>query len=63
MVTSSANDTVGCQPDVEVFANRMGLPGRHHVVVGLVDLQHSPYRVDIVTGESPVAIGVQVSQR
>ena len=39
----------------------MGLAGGHHVVVGLVLLEHQPHGADVVAGESPVALGVEVA--
>ena len=32
------------------------LSGRHHVVVGLVLLEHQPHRFDVVTGEAVVTL-------
>lgn len=36
--------------------------GGHHVVVGLVLLQHQPHGFDVVPGKAPVALGVDVAQ-
>ena len=33
------------------------------VVVGLVLLEHQPHRLDVVAGEAPVALGVEVAER
>ncbi len=40
----------------------MRLAGRHHEVVGLVLLEHQPHRLDVVAGEAPVALGVEVAE-
>ena len=39
----------------------MGLAGGDDVVVGLVLLEHQPHGPDVVAGESPVALGVEVA--
>ena len=49
--------------DVEQLADRVRLAGGDDVVVGLVLLQHPPHRLDVVAGEAPVALGVEVAQR
>src|ERR1035437_700528 len=38
------------------------LTGADDVVVGLVLLQHAPHRVDVVAGEAPVAVRMQVAE-
>ena len=45
---------------LEKLAHGMRLAGRHHVVVGLLLLEHQPHGADVVAGESPVALGVEV---
>ena len=47
---------------VEELADAVGLAGGDDVVVGLVLLEHQPHRLDVVAGEAPVALGVQVAQ-
>jgi hypothetical protein len=32
------------------------------VIVGGLRLQHQPHRFDVVAGETPVALGVEISQ-
>ena len=44
------------------LADRVGLAGGDHVVVGLVLLQHQPHGLDVVAGEAPVALGVEVAE-
>ena len=39
----------------------MGLARRDDVVVRLVLLKHQPHGLDVVAGEAPVALGVEVS--
>ena len=40
----------------------MGFAGGDDVIVGLVLLQHQPHRLDVVAGEAPVALGVEVAE-
>ncbi len=40
----------------------MALPGGDDVVLGLVLLEHQPHGLDVVAGEAPVALGVEVAQ-
>ena len=47
---------------LEELANGVRLPGGHDVVVRRVLLQHPPHRLDVVLGEAPVALGVQVAE-
>ena len=42
--------------------HRVGLAGGDHVVVGLVLLEHQPHGLDVVAGEAPVALGVEVAE-
>ena len=42
--------------------DRMGLAGGHDVVAGFGLLQHQPHRLHVVTGVTPVTLGVQVAQ-
>ena len=44
------------------LAHRVGLAGADHVVVGLVLLEHQPHGLDVVAGEAPVALGVEVAE-
>jgi hypothetical protein len=46
----------------EELADRVRLPGGDDVVVGLLLLEHQPHRLDVVTGEAPVALGVEVAE-
>ena len=48
--------------DLARVADRVRLAGRDHVVVGLVLLQHQPHRADVVAGEAPVALRVEVAE-
>ena len=48
--------------DLAQLAHAVRLAGRDHVVVGLVLLEHQPHRLDVVAGEAPVALGVEVAQ-
>ena len=48
--------------DLAELAHRVGLAGRDDVVVGLVLLQHQPHGLDVVAGEAPVALGVEVAE-
>ena len=41
--------------------HRVGLAGADDVVLRRVLLQHAPHRVDVVAGESPVALGIEVA--
>ena len=47
---------------VEEVADRVGLAGGDDVVVGLLLLEHQPHRLDVVAGEAPVALGVEVAE-
>ena len=40
----------------------MGFVGGDHVVIGLVLLQHEPHRFDVVAGEPPVPLGIEVAE-
>ena len=40
----------------------MGFVGRDNEVSGLILLQHSPHRVDIITGKAPVALRVEIAK-
>ena len=44
------------------FADRMRLTGRHDIVVRLILLQHEPHCFDIIAGEAPIALGIEVAQ-
>ena len=46
----------------EVVADRVCLAGRDDVVVGLLLLEHQPHRLDVVAGEAPVTLGVEVAE-
>ena len=48
--------------DVDELLHGVLLAGRDHVVVGLVRLEHQPHRLDVVAGEAPVALRVEVAQ-
>src|SRR5688572_6552977 len=43
---------------VEEVAHGVRLTGRDHEVVGALLLEHEPHRLDVITGEAPVALGV-----
>ena len=45
------------------LADRVGFAGGDHVVVGLLLLEHQPHRLDVVAGESPVALRFEVSEK
>src|SRR5713101_9056930 len=56
---------------VEVYAgkgllnklfNGMGLPRAHHIVSGLLLLEHQPHRLHIIAGKAPVPLGIQIAQ-
>ena len=49
--------------ELDQAVDRVGDAGGHHVVVGLLLLEHPPHRLDVVAGEAPVAAGVEVAQR
>ena len=40
----------------------MGFVGGDHVVVGLVLLKHEPHRLNVVAGEPPIPLGVEVAE-
>ena len=48
--------------DLAELPHRVGLSGRDDVVAGLVLLEHQPHRLDVVAGEAPVALGVEVAE-
>ena len=48
--------------DLAELAHRVRLAGGSDVVVGRVLLQHPPHHLDVVAGEAPVALGVEVAQ-
>ena len=48
--------------EIDELAHRMGLAGGDHEVLGLVLLQHEPHRLDVVAGEAPVALRVEVAE-
>ena len=39
----------------------MRATGRHDVVAGLVLLEHAPLHLDVIAGEAPVSLGVDVA--
>ena len=43
-------------------AHAVQLAGADHVVFGLLSLEHEPHGAHVVTGEAPVALGVEVAQ-
>ena len=47
---------------VEELADAVRLAGGDDVVVGLLLLEHQPHRLDVVAGEAPVALGVEVAE-
>ena len=44
------------------LANGVCLVGRHDVVAALRLLQHEPHRLDVVAGEAPVALALEVAE-
>ena len=48
--------------DDDEVAHGVGDAGADHVVARLGLLQHPPHRVDVVAGEAPVAVGVEVAE-
>ena len=48
--------------DVDELAHRVLLARRDHVVLGLALLEHQPHRLDVVAGEAPVALRVEVAE-
>ena len=48
--------------DLAALAHRVGLPGRDHVVLGDVALEHQPHRFHVVLCIAPVAFRVEVAQ-
>ena len=55
------------EPDVaegelDELAHGVRLAGGDDVVVGLVLLEHQPHGLDVVAGEAPVALGVEVAE-
>ena len=48
---------------VEEVTDGVRLAGGDHVVAGLRLLHHQPHRLDVVAGEAPVALGVEVAHR
>ena len=44
------------------FADRMGLSGGDDVIVGPVLLEHQPHRLDVVPGEAPVALRLEIAE-
>ena len=47
---------------LEKLANAMRLAGGQDVIVGCLVLQHRPHAFDVVAGESPVALRVEVAE-
>ena len=47
--------------DLHETLHGVGLARGHHVVVALVLLQHQVHRLDVVAGEAPVALSVEVA--
>jgi hypothetical protein len=37
-------------------------PGGDDEIVGVVLLEHQPHRLDVVAGEAPVALGIEVAE-
>ena len=48
--------------DLAELAHRVRRVGGDDVVAGLVLLEHQPHRLDVVAGEAPVALGVEVAE-
>src|SRR4029079_329539 len=46
--------------DLAELANGVRLAGCDDVIVSLLLLEHPPHRLDVIAGESPVALGVEV---
>ena len=49
------------ESQLEKLVNRMRFAGGDDVVVGLLLLEHEPHRADVVAGEAPIALGVEVA--
>ena len=49
--------------DLDETLHRVGLARGDDVVVRLVLLEHEPHRLDVVAGEAPVALRVEVAER
>src|SRR5688572_15409898 len=47
---------------VAELADAVGLAGGDDEVLGLSLLEHEPHGLDVVAGESPVALGVEVAE-
>src|SRR5713226_1724488 len=48
--------------DLDEFANRAGLAGGEHEVVGRVHLQYPVHALDIIPGVAPVALCLEISE-
>jgi predicted PurR-regulated permease PerM len=53
----------GLERDLAQALHAVGAAGRDDVVVGRVLLEHQPHRADVVTGEAPVALRVEIAER
>ena len=52
----------GCKGSLHPFLNRMGLARGNDEVLGCIELQHAPHRVDIVGSVAPISLRVQIAQ-
>ena len=59
---SSQSRSTAAKASSHQLLDRVGLAGGHHVVVGLVLLEHQPHGPHVVGGEAPVALGVEVPE-
>ena len=48
---------------IEKFADRVGFAGGNNKIARLGVLQHHPHGFDVVAGETPVAFGVEISEK
>src|SRR4030095_5197514 len=49
--------------DLDQLPNRVALSGGDDVGVRLFLLEHEPHRADVIAGEAPVAVSVEVAER
>src|SRR5208282_5281698 len=48
--------------EFQEFLHGMAHAGRDHEVVRLLLLHHQPHRLDVISGKSPIALGLQVTE-
>ena len=53
----------GIEGDFKHVADTVGFTGGQNVVIGFCLLQHEPHRIYVVSGESPIALRVEISHQ